>query len=60
MGNNFFPDDIILIDLMNFLNFNDHSLVQFYHRNLAYLISVYIILFSIYIFRKKIKIYINP
>ena len=54
MGNNFFPDDIILIDLMNLLNFNEHSLVQFYHRNLAYLISVYIILFSIYIFRKKL------
>ena len=58
MGNNFFPDDIILINLKNFFNFNDHSLVQFYHRNLAYLISVYIILFSIYIFRKKIvKLY---
>ena len=54
MGNNFFPDDIILIDLMNLFNFNEHSLVQFYHRNLAYLISVYIILFSIYIFRKKL------
>jgi cytochrome c oxidase assembly protein subunit 15 len=54
MGNNFFPDDIVLIDLKNLLNFNDHSLVQFYHRNLAYLISVYIILFSIYIFRKNI------
>ena len=54
MGNNFFPDDIILIDLKSLLNFNDHSLVQFYHRNLAYLISVYIILFSIYIFRKNI------
>ena len=54
MGNNFFPDDIILIDLMNLLNFNEHSLVQFYHRNLAYFISVYIILFSIYIFRKKL------
>ena len=54
MGNNFFPDDIISIDLKNLLNFNEHSLVQFYHRNLAYLISVYIILFSIYIFRKNI------
>ncbi len=58
MGNNFFPDDINLIDLKSLLNFNEHSLVQFYHRNLAYLISVYIILFSIYIFRKKIvKLY---
>ena len=54
MGNNFFPDDVILVDLKNLLNFNEHSLVQFYHRNLAYLISVYIILFSIYIFRKKL------
>ena len=58
MGNNFFPDDINLIDLKSLFNFNEHSLVQFYHRNLAYLISVYIILFSIYIFRKKIvKLY---
>ena len=54
MGNNFFPDDINLIDLKSLFNFNEHSLVQFYHRNLAYLISIYIILFSFYIFRKKI------
>ena len=33
MGENYFPSDLIKI---NFFEFDNHSLVQFYHRNLAY------------------------
>ena len=37
-----------------FLNLDNHSLVQFYHRNLAYLIIFYVLFLSLYIFKKKI------
>ena len=38
MGSSFFPDDSIISDLFNMAVFDDQSLVQFIHRNLAYLI----------------------
>ena len=48
MGHTYFPNDIN-INVINLLDFNNHSLVQFYHRNLAYFISIYIILLSLFI-----------
>jgi cytochrome c oxidase assembly protein subunit 15 len=50
MGNSYFPDDNEVRNLFNINAFNDPSLVQFVHRNLAYLILfVYlIILFKVY------------
>ena len=38
MGSSFFPDDSMISDLFNMAVFDDQSLVQFIHRNLAYLI----------------------
>ncbi len=38
MGSSFFPDDSVFSDLFNISVFDDQSLVQFIHRNLAYLI----------------------
>jgi cytochrome c oxidase assembly protein subunit 15 len=52
MGDSFFPDDVTS---KNFFEFEDHSLVQFYHRNLAYFISLYVLILSIYIFKKKFR-----
>ena len=52
MGRGFFPDDSLINDLFDISAFNDPSLVQFMHRNLAYLIF----LFYLFIF---IKIYKN-
>ena len=58
MGSSYFPDDILKIQLKELLNFNNHSLVQFYHRNLAYLITFYIFVLSFFIYKKKmIKLY---
>ena len=37
------------------MNFNNHSLVQFYHRNLAYLMTFYILILGLYIFLKNLK-----
>tara|TARA_B100001121_G_scaffold310053_1_gene339294 strand:+ start:1370 stop:2395 length:1026 start_codon:yes stop_codon:yes gene_type:complete len=55
MGHTFIPNDLILENLNNIFDFTNHSLVQFYHRNLAYLISFYIFALGIYIYKKKIK-----
>ena len=52
MGNNYFPNDNDISNLFKLDAFNDPSLVQFIHRNLAYLIFlVYLIIFS--------KVYLN-
>ena len=38
MGSSYFPDDSMISDLFNMAVFDDQSLVQFIHRNLAYFI----------------------
>ena len=50
MGVSYFPDDNAVLNLFNLSVFDDPSLVQFIHRNLAYLIFIFylIILFKIY------------
>ena len=50
MGSNYFPDDNNISNLFSLSAFNDASLVQFLHRNLAYLIIIlyFFILFKIY------------
>ncbi len=40
MGSSYFPDDSIITDFFNLSVFDDQSLVQFIHRNLAYLIVI--------------------
>ena len=53
MGNSYFPNDLFLNNLRNLLEFDNHSLVQFYHRNLAYFIVLYVFFIFIYIKKKK-------
>ena len=50
MGTSYFPDDNTIINIFDLSVFNNASIVQFFHRNLAYLILVFylIILFRIY------------
>ena len=55
MGDAFFPNDIVIVNFLNFIDFDNHSLVQFYHRSLAYFISIYITITAFYIFYKKIR-----
>ena len=54
MGTSYVPDDITFL-FSNLIDFNTHSLVQFYHRNLAYVITLYILFLCLFIFLKKIK-----
>ena len=60
MGYKFFPDDINLNNFIDFLNFSNHSLVQFYHRTLAYIIIIYTFLLAIYILKKQLSHLYKP
>ena len=57
MGKSYFPDDNFIINLFNFSSLNDPSLVQFIHRNLAYLIMVFYLFILVKIFRNKLSYY---
>ena len=60
MGNNYLPNDLIINRLSNVIEFNNHSLVQFYHRNLAYVIIIYVSFLTIYIYKNNILILYKP
>lgn len=58
MGYTYLPNDLIFTNLKNFINFENHSLIQFYHRNLAYFLTVYILILAYFIFRlSMVKLY---
>ena len=54
MGNNYIPDDLVLKNVADISDFNSHSLVQFYHRNLAYFLILYVLTLTLIIYKKKI------
>jgi heme a synthase len=54
MGKSYFPDDSIFADLFSLNSFNDPSLVQFIHRNLAYLIFGFYLFILIQIYKRSI------
>ena len=54
MGNSYFPDDNNFINLFKLSVFNDPSLVQFIHRNLAYIIGFYYLYILIKVYKNKI------
>jgi cytochrome c oxidase assembly protein subunit 15 len=53
MNYTYFPNDSIFNSLKDYLDFNNHGLVQFYHRNIAYLIFLLILTGGFVIFKKK-------
>ena len=59
MGSTYFPDDNLLIDFFKFSAFNQPSLVQFMHRNLAYLIFVIYIAIFVYTYLKNLREFFN-
>ena len=60
MGNSFFPNDYEILKLFDLLNFESHSLVQFYHRNMAYFITLYILFLTFLIYKKKERQLFKP
>ena len=55
MGNSYFPDDNEIINIFKLSAFSEPSLVQFFHRNLAYVILVFYLFILIKIYKKKIE-----
>ena len=55
MGNSYFPDDNDFMNLFKISAFSDPSLVQFIHRNLAYLIGVFYLLIFYKIYKNKMN-----
>tara|TARA_E500000178_G_scaffold356236_1_gene432663 strand:- start:863 stop:1888 length:1026 start_codon:yes stop_codon:yes gene_type:complete len=60
MENNYFPNDFFLKTYRDVFKLDNHSLVQFYHRNLAYLIILYSLILTIFIYKKEISKLYNP
>ncbi len=55
MGASYFPDDSSIADLLNLEAFNDPSLVQFMHRNIAYFILIFYLLILFVVFKNKFQ-----
>ncbi|OUX38442.1 MAG: hypothetical protein CBE33_00755 [Candidatus Pelagibacter sp. TMED273] len=53
MGLNYYPDDNSINNLININSFNEPSIVQFLHRNLAYVILLFYLFILIKIYRNK-------
>jgi len=55
MGKSYFPDDNVIANLFNLSAFNEPSLIQFVHRNLAYLIFFFYLLIFINVYKNKLS-----
>ena len=60
MGNSYFPDDNKIINLFKFSALSDASLVQYLHRNIAYLIFILYIIITFTVYKKNIVILFKP
>jgi len=59
MGNSYFPDDNIFFNLFKINALSDPSLVQFIHRNLAYVVLFVFILISFFVITEKLSKFYN-
>ncbi len=60
MGSNYFPDDNNISNLISINVFSEPSLVQFIHRNLAYIILVFFIFIFYKIVKNKLYDFLKP
>jgi len=60
MNYSYFPNDVNINGIEDFFNFNNHGLIQFYHRNIAYLITIYVLIVGFFIFKNNIEKLIRP
>jgi len=60
MGKSYFPDDSKLFDIFTLNVFNDPSLVQFFHRNLAYIIFIYYLFLVFKVYKSNLTRYFFP
>ena len=55
MNGNFIPDDIVRSDLYNADSFINASIIQFYHRLLAYVLIIFLAILNYFFYKKKIQ-----
>ena len=55
MGETYFPDDNNFLNLFDLSAFSDPSLVQFIHRNLAYIILFYYLFILILVYKNRVS-----
>ena len=60
MGDSFFPDDNKVINILSLSALNDPSLVQFIHRNLAYLILSYYLILAYKVYKNNLIRFFLP
>ena len=60
MGSSYFPDDSKLIEFLDISFFENPSIIQFIHRNLAYLIVAIYIYLLIFVIKESNKIFRKP
>ena len=60
MDYTYFPADVTINNLKDFFDFNNHGLIQFYHRNIAYLIIAYVLLMGFFIFKYNMIKIVKP
>ena len=60
MDQSYIPGDLEIKHTYDLFDFNNHSLVQFYHRNLAYVITLFITILGMLIFINKTKKLYQP
>tara|TARA_B100000686_G_C16457810_1_gene795509 strand:+ start:176 stop:769 length:594 start_codon:yes stop_codon:yes gene_type:complete len=60
MGSSYFPDDNNFSNIFKLTAFSDPSLVQFFHRNLAYIIFIYYLILVYKIFKNNFTRYFVP
>ena len=53
MNGSFIPDDIIKTDLYNFESLNNASVIQFYHRIIAYILILFLIILNYFFYKNK-------
>ena len=60
MGLSYFPNDLNLPNFRILTDLSNHSLVQFYHRNLGYIVTIYVFILGFYIYNKNLKNLFSP
>ena len=60
MGSSYFPDDSKLVEFLDINFFGDPSIMQFVHRNLAYIIILYYLYLLFFIINTKNQYFYKP
>ena len=60
MDKTYFPSDVNINNFADYFNFNNHGLVQFIHRNIGYLIVLYVALLGYIFFKNNLRKLFKP